>query len=1294
MSAIRKPATKRARRVRSLLIAGLTLMCCMTASVSHAYEVNVTPRFNSDDGTYTFECRDGQLVWVPSSTYLYFRVDGFPTNSSSAYVEITYYDESTGPTLSVQYDSVSSDYTASSFHTRTTPVAEMAFVKSYQRFDNPLFAHREDGGSDFRINTGGLPVKRVVVRDTLFSDPGAAALTPNPPWLSPYAGPSRDDVNADSIKGKVVAGYQGWFRTPNDMYDGNFRHWTGVVDMWPDRLDYNPEDLVVLPGAETLSGQQGRVFSSASSAVVQKHFEWMRKYNIDGVYLQRFFVNAAAGANPEWVLANVREAAHREGRVWAIEYDISSGPGQDPNLVSRITADWKWLVDTVKITEDSRYLHEQGKPVVVIWGAGIRTDMTVSSMDALVDFFKNDPIYGNNFVVGFTSMSFTPEWEDHNSKYDSIAAWMGLGSQQRVADAAARYGHPAHAHIWPGFSRHNDQMAEFPSATYQDRAGGNFFWDRISTGVNLVDPETFFIGMFDEYNEGTAVMPMTDDHPVVPGVNGYYPFIDNVGSPKDWWLTLSGTANDMLNKHIPITFTLPTEASLSNRSNIGQELSVVLGATNVYTLLQQVEGGDGSTTANELDGVSCRRTTGNYMYFNVDNSILYQESAGADVTIIVDYYDATGGVNLALQYDSVTNDWKSHPKSFISKGDACWKSVRFEINDAYFGDREIGGTDFRINGLNNHIARVRVILSEIQDASTLAWNPRAGSPNWTADASWAGGVSPLELNQNLRVELNVEGTQECILDTRAVIRQLALGDNGTTNGNFLRLSSGADLVCGAKPDGGTEWTSIGYNRPSTLTVEDGAVFEAAADLLIGFDGIGDSCLDIDGGLVNVNATITLGNATNTSCGFVTIDGGGRLGASGLTFNNTNCVVDVRNGSVVLAGDQTSAVNGYRAAGNLIAFGGVGQLEVDYNLSHPGFTTVSAIEPPSTTVWSPVTGYNQWTDDVNWTGGAAPLDLYQNLRVELNVEGAQECILDTRAVIRQLALGDNGTTHGVSLRLSSGADLVCGAKLDGGTEWTSIGYNRPSTLTVEAGAVFEAAADLLIGFDGTGDSRLDVDGGLVNVNATITLGNAANTSHGFVTLDGGGRLDASGLTFNNTNCVVDVWNGSVVLAGDQTLAVNGYIANENLIAYGGIGQLEADYNLSHSGFTTVSVIASYDVWAIDHGIGTGNDDDDGDSRNNFYEYVMRGNPTDALDRGFEPFLLVQNGGLIYAHIHRNDDPDLVYSLEATTNLVTGIWTDAAYTVSGAIFDFGGYDLVINQLQTGDDPTYIRLKVEAP
>ncbi len=707
------------RRCFSLFILALL----MFTGTSEAFEASLSPHFNGGDGTYTDATRDGQPVWIPDS-YLYFSVPGFPASVQSAYVEITYYDDLVGPWLRLEYDSVSASYTLTGFHTRSSGEGSMAFVKSYQRLDDPLFANRENGGADFRFLSPAFPIKSVIVRDTPFSDPYAAyALSHNPPWLSPYLGPSNDYVNAETIKGKVVVGYQGWFKAPNDLYDGSWVHWgfdgigNSTVDMWPDPLDYEMDSLTAVPGFITESGEQGYVFSSGDPLVVQKHFEWMRQYNIDGVYLQRFFVNSTAGAKPEWVLAHVREAAHLEGRVWAIEYDISSA--NDGNLYNTITADWIWLVDQVGITSDSRYLHEQGKPVVVVWGAGIRTNISQGPLNDLVDFLKDDPVYGGNYVVGCVKNTFPSAWDSHFARYDSIFAWMG--SQTNVATHAAQYGINAQVHVWPGFSWHNLQEFVFPYQ-YTDREGGEFFWEKISNGIDIIDPEAIFVGMFDEYDESTAVMPMSDDPPVVPYPNipnidseddwGYY--ITNDGSPRDWWMMLSGYAKETLCNQVPFSFTIPMESLLANRSNIGEELTVDLGTTNYSDLLYQVENlGNGVTDGDIIAGVTCRRATNNYIYFDVDNTILHQVSAGANVTIVVDYYDTNDEVDISLQYDSVSDEWKVHPKLFVTSGSERWQTVRFEINDAYFGDRE-NGSDFRLRSLdaarNMNIARVRIIL--------------------------------------------------------------------------------------------------------------------------------------------------------------------------------------------------------------------------------------------------------------------------------------------------------------------------------------------------------------------------------------------------------------------------------------------------------------------------------------------------------------------------------------------------------------------------------------------------------
>src|SRR2546423_14444761 len=69
------------------------------------------------------------------------------------------------------------------------------------------------------------------------------------PWLSPYNGPTRTDVDATTLDGKVLCGYQGWFNTPCDGTSFGFSHWGNrlgetngqfVVDMWPETAEYDP----------------------------------------------------------------------------------------------------------------------------------------------------------------------------------------------------------------------------------------------------------------------------------------------------------------------------------------------------------------------------------------------------------------------------------------------------------------------------------------------------------------------------------------------------------------------------------------------------------------------------------------------------------------------------------------------------------------------------------------------------------------------------------------------------------------------------------------------------------------------------------------------------------------------------------------------------------------------------------------------------------------------------------------------------------------------------------------------
>src|SRR5947209_12740230 len=148
----------------------------------------------------------------------------------------------------------------------------------------------------------------------------AAEAPDDEPWLLPYSGPTRTDVDAMTLDGKVLCGYQGWFNTPGDGTDFGFGHWGQglerpgggrfVVDMWPDVAEYNPEDLREVPGLKLPDGSAARLYSAFRKVPVLLHMKWMRQYGIDGVFLSRFIgeaANPARSRHINTVLANVRE---------------------------------------------------------------------------------------------------------------------------------------------------------------------------------------------------------------------------------------------------------------------------------------------------------------------------------------------------------------------------------------------------------------------------------------------------------------------------------------------------------------------------------------------------------------------------------------------------------------------------------------------------------------------------------------------------------------------------------------------------------------------------------------------------------------------------------------------------------------------------------------------------------------------------------------------------------------------------------------------------------------------------
>jgi hypothetical protein len=386
-----------------------------------------------------------------------------------------------------------------------------------------------------------------------------------------------------SYKGLIMAGYQGWFKAPRDgkMYPDASRI---QIDMWPDVSEY---EKTYPTGLNLADGSVAKFFSSNDKSTADLHFKWMKEYGLDGVFMQRFFSAARPGpqryANAE-VIRNGFEAASKYERAIAIMYDLSGlrGSGQD---CSQLIDDWKYLVDSVKVTNQKgakTYLFYNGKPLVVIWGVGFPDrpyNIRNIGLLRLIDFLKNDPIYGGCSVM----LGVPTFWRDLNAdcvndpylhelikKADLIMPWFVQRFTPLLHNDIDRYRDVILADVkWcrennvgyvpcvtPGFSWHNLSVKQFPDDIKPvgsiPRQGGRFYWQQISTAI-VSGAEMLYVAMFDEVNEGTAIFKCTDNPPVSKDAL----FINMDGMPSDHYLWLTGQAAKMLRKEIPLSLTLP-----------------------------------------------------------------------------------------------------------------------------------------------------------------------------------------------------------------------------------------------------------------------------------------------------------------------------------------------------------------------------------------------------------------------------------------------------------------------------------------------------------------------------------------------------------------------------------------------------------------------------------------------------------------------------------------------------------------------------------------------------------------
>ena len=391
-------------------------------------------------------------------------------------------------------------------------------------------------------------------------------------------------VDPSTLTGKLLMGYQGWFACQGDGSANNkWVHWFGNntpdadnahFDFWPDTSELDADELFSTSMTYS-NGAPAKLYSAYKQKTVVRHFKWMQDHHLDGVFFQRFLSDLPGGnlsALRNQVAVNVRVGAETYGRVFAIMYDIS---GYSTNtLVSKLTNDWLYLVNTQLVTNSPAYLRHKGRPVVAIWGFGFsgRLDTPEQAQQA-IDWFK---------AAGCTVMGGLPTnwrtltgdaqtnaaWSSAFRSFDVISPWsVGRYSTTGGADNfrtsyivpdladCTSHGIDYMPVIFPGFSWANLQK----NGLYNQipRNGGSFYWrqayNAVRSGCAMI-----YGAMFDEVDEGTAMYKLVPTAAQLPAQGTFVPLdIDGYNLGSDWYLRLADQAGKMLRGEIPPQSQIP-----------------------------------------------------------------------------------------------------------------------------------------------------------------------------------------------------------------------------------------------------------------------------------------------------------------------------------------------------------------------------------------------------------------------------------------------------------------------------------------------------------------------------------------------------------------------------------------------------------------------------------------------------------------------------------------------------------------------------------------------------------------
>lgn len=360
----------------------------------------------------------------------------------------------------------------------------------------------------------------------------------------------------------------------------------------------------------------------------------------------------------------------------------------------------------------------------------------------------------------------------------------------------------------------------------------------------------------------------------------------------------------------------------------------------------------------------------------------------------------------------------------------------------------------------------------IGTAGAITWTGGVSPEDsaWMSAGNWDENRLPTAADQ---VNMIDQKWGASLWDPNAVCKDMRIAVWGFDGS--LGIGTTGTLHCHGDLNIGVDGAQIG-----AMSCNGQITFEAGKNLLVGHTGVGYCSFG-----TGANVTTNILHCGHNGNGFVTIDGGtvtvdqfmfgkygvgkgyfrlngGEVTTRKLDFGPSNAkgLMDVEDGTITISGDYTATANYLKSIARIQAYGGWGDLVMDYGVTTPGKTTVTAVDTnmdlDPVKVWWNGASDGEWGRAKNWVPeglgiNAIPREFDQV--VIQNPNGSTTPPHVTRfsqANTENVSLSNTDTGVTVRLYIDEGAALTTGGLAVGAPP--SIAVGAPCELVQDGGVV--------------------------------------------------------------------------------------------------------------------------------------------------------------------------------------------------------------------------------------------------